>query len=219
MPALLDVVFSMILGLTILLIIINANVVVGEGWFAFNNDVLVQQMLISTATLLEGELRNIGYNVPKGEQLSTGVILYAGVDSLEFATDLRNDNCSQPGIDIITYFLGPAGEMNYQNEMIRVLYRKVNDCAPFGVGLVTHFELKYFNALGDTLALPLIEPGNVYMIEIEMEVQSPHGVYREPGSVQEGERDAVYATSLWRQTRLASKNLLVQTRNWNIPTE
>ena len=219
MPALLDVVFSMILGLTIVMIIINANVVVGEGWFAFNNDVLVQQMLISTASILEGELRNVGYNVPKGEQLSTGVILYADVDRLEFATDLRNDDCGLPGVDIVTYYLGEPGEMNYQNEEIRVLYRKVNDCEPSGVGLVTHLELKYFDIIGNELTTPLIEPANIYMMEIELEVQSPYGVYRDPSTVQEGERDAVYATSMWRQTRLASKNFILQTRNWKLPTE
>jgi hypothetical protein len=45
------------------LIIINANVVVFEGWFAYNGEMLVQEMLISTATLIEGEFRNMGYRV------------------------------------------------------------------------------------------------------------------------------------------------------------
>lgn len=193
--------------------------IVGEGWFAFNNDVLVQQMLISTASLLEGELRNVGYNVPKGEHLSTGVILYADDDEFRFATNLKDDNCSVAGIDVVTYSLGPKGDTSYQNEEIRILYRKVNDCEPAGVGLVTHLEFKYFDILGDTLITPLIEPGNVYMIEIEMEIQSPYGVYRDPNTVQEGERDAVYATSMWRQTRLASKNFMLQTRNWKLPSD
>jgi hypothetical protein len=39
-----------------------------------------------------------------------------------------------------------------------------------------------------------------------MEVQNPYALYRPPGMVMAGERDALYSTSYWQQTRLASQN-------------
>ena len=39
-----------------------------------------------------------------------------------------------------------------------------------------------------------------------MEVQNPYALYRPQGMVAAGERNALYSTSYWQQTRLASQN-------------
>jgi hypothetical protein len=206
MPALLDVMFSMILGFTIIMIIFNANMVVAEGWFMYNGEMLVQQMLISTATLIEGEFRNMGFGVEKDPSTSTGIIIYGDATRFRFATDLgRNGTINQ-----VEYRLGPTSDVSFQNEMIRPLYRSVDAGPEHTVGMVTEFRLRYFNKEGDELLPPLNSPGNVHLIEIEMEVQHPHALYRDPADIQEGDPDAFYATSRWRQTRLSSKNF--QTR-------
>jgi hypothetical protein len=208
MPALLDVLFSMILGFTIILIIFNANMVVSEGWFMYNGEMMVQQMLISTATLIEGEFRNMGFGVEKDPTTGSGIVLYADATRFRFATAL---NPAFPdNINEVQYRLGPTSDVNYQNERIRPLYRSVDDGPELTVGMVTEFSLRYFNREGESLMVPMIEPGNIHLIEIEMEVQHPHALYRDPRDIQENQPDAFYATSRWRQTRLSSKNF--QTR-------
>lgn len=206
MPALLDVIVAMILGFTIIMIIINANMIVAEGWFAFNGEMLVQQMLISTATLLEGEMRNMGFGVEKDQTSSSGIILFADSTRLRFASDLGRNGV----INEIEYRLGDLGEVSFQNEMIRPLYRIVDGENQTTVGLVTEFSFRYFNREGESLSVPMTMPGNVYLIEIEMEVQYPHALYQDPANLGEGMLDEYYATSRWRQTRLSSKNF--QTR-------
>jgi hypothetical protein len=206
MPALLDVLFSMIIGFTIILIIFNANMVVAEGWFIYNGEMMVQQMLISTATLIEGEFRNMGFGVEKDQTTSTGIILYGDSTRFRFATDLRRNG----SINHVEYRLGETSDVSFQNAMIRPLYRSVDGGNENTIGMVTEFQLRYYNREGDELTPPLVNPGNVYLIEIEMEVQHPHALYRDPRDIQEEDPDAFYATSRWRQTRLSSKNF--QTR-------
>jgi hypothetical protein len=46
----------------------------------------------------------------------------------------------------------------------------------------------------------------IHVVEVTMEVQNPYAIYRPRDQVQAGERDALYSTSLWQQTRLASQN-------------
>ncbi len=206
MPALLDVIISMILGFTIILIIINANVIVSEGWFMYNGEMMVQQMLISTATLLEGELRNMGFGVEKDQTTSSGIILFADSTRLRFATDLGRDGT----INEVEYRLGDTTDVSYQNVMIRPLYRSVDNGDEYVIGMVTEFTMRFFNREGEKLTVPMTSPGNVYLIEIQMEVQYPHALYRDPWDITEDQPDAFYATSRWRQTRLSSKNF--QTR-------
>ncbi len=196
----------MILGFTIILIIINANVIVSEGWFMYNGEMMVQQMLISTATLLEGELRNMGFGVEKDQTTSSGIILFADSTRLRFATDLGRDGT----INEVEYRLGDTTDVSYQNVMIRPLYRSVDNGDEYVIGMVTEFTMRFFNREGEKLTVPMTSPGNVYLIEIQMEVQYPHALYRDPWDITEDQPDAFYATSRWRQTRLSSKNF--QTR-------
>jgi hypothetical protein len=165
-------------------------------------------MLISTATLIEGEFRNMGFGVEKDPTTGSGIVLYADATRFRFATAL---NPAFPdNINEVQYRLGPTSDVNYQNERIRPLYRSVDDGPELTVGMVTEFSLRYFNREGESLMVPMIEPGNIHLIEIEMEVQHPHALYRDPRDIQENQPDAFYATSRWRQTRLSSKNF--QTR-------
>lgn len=206
MAALLDVVFSIFLGITILLIILNANDVVREGWFTYNAETMVQQMLISTATLVEGEFRNMGFGVEKEQSTSSGIILFADSSNIRFTGDVNRDSV----INEIEYRLGDPSDVSFQNERVRPLYRSVDNGPEHTIGMVTEFKLKYFNREGDELPVPLINPGNIHLIEIEMEVQHPHALHRDQKNVGQGDPDLFYATSRWRQTRLSSKNF--QTR-------
>jgi hypothetical protein len=207
MPALLDVLFSMILGFTIILIILNANVIVSEGWFMYNGEMMVQQMLISTATLIEGEFRNMGFGVQKDPTSGSGIILQADETRFRFRSALDPDNPNT--ISEIEYRLGDPSDVPFQNEMIRPLYRSVDGGQEYIIGMLTEFKLRYFNREGEEV-IGGTSPSNIHLIEIEMEVQHPHALHRDSRDITEGQPDAFYAVSRWRQTRLSSKNF--QTR-------
>jgi len=76
------------------------------------------------------------------------------------------------------------------------------------VGAVTMFHLRYFTRDGSELVAPVAwdQLQEVYMVEVTMEVQSPTAPARDPAMVNAGERDRLFSSSLWQQTRLASQN-------------
>jgi hypothetical protein len=78
------------------------------------------------------------------------------------------------------------------------------------VGTVTKFRMRYYSqGLADTLVPPInaMDLTSIRIVEITMEVQNPYAIYRDPRDVQTGQRNALYSSSYWRQTRLASQNL------------
>jgi hypothetical protein len=77
------------------------------------------------------------------------------------------------------------------------------------VGVVTVFRLTYFTQPGDLLPTPVPadQRSEIYSIELTIEVQNPYAPYRRAEMVQSGERNALFSSSMWQQTRLASQNL------------
>ena len=115
-------------------------------------------------------------------------------------------------IDTVRYEMGPVSELaGTQNEMDRYLRR--TEKTPAGttvgnVGVVTYLRFKFITVTYDTLTSPVAaaDLGRIMEIELSMEVQNPHALYRPKGMVLAGQRDALYSTSYWQQTRLASQN-------------
>lgn len=205
MSVMLDILFSMIMGGMLLLNILRAQDLVYENSSTYQGDVLVQEMLITQVQYVEGELRNMGYGLPQG----TCAIVAAGDSSVTFLTDIGRDG----NIDTVSYSVGPISELaGTQNEMDKYLRRAVK--YPGGgneqsnAGVVTFFHLRYLTATLDTLDAPVnaSDIPRISEIEVSMEVQNPYALYRPQGMVAAGERNALYSTSYWQQTRLASQN-------------
>jgi hypothetical protein len=206
MAAMLDLIGAMVLGGMLLLNVLRAQSIMAENSSTLHGDVLVQEMLISQVQAVEGEFRNMGYGVPEG----TRSILVATDTSITFLIDANPRNGS---IDTVSYSTGPVSELSgTQNEMDRFLRRKVRwsggGTEDGNVGVVTYFHVRYIDATEDTLATPIIGTGlsRIKEVEISMEVQNPYALYRPKNMVYAGERDALYSTSYWQQTRLASQN-------------
>jgi hypothetical protein len=201
MAAIMDVVFSMILGGLLLLVVIDANEIASENQSLYNGNMLVQELLITTAQMIEGEFRNMGFGVPE----TTGTIISADTSEITFLIDLdRNDT-----IDTVSYGVGPAAELSStQNELDRYLYRSVNYGPTFKIGVVTVFNLQYFTRAGETLSTPVQGDRlpEIHVVEVTLEVQNPYALLRKESHVQTGERNALYSSSLWQQTRLSSQN-------------
>ena len=65
MSSLMDIIYSMLFGGTLFIIVLNANDIAAENQSTYHGDMMVQQMLTSTAQLVEGEFRNMGFGVPE----------------------------------------------------------------------------------------------------------------------------------------------------------
>lgn len=202
MHSLVDLLGSMILGGALLGIILNANDIAAENQSMYNGDMLVQEMLVQTAHLIEGEFRNMGLGVLENEK----TILYADTSAIAFLYDI--DRNGTP--DTIRYYTGGVDELpGTQNDLDRPLHRRVNGNPRASIGVVTVFHLRYIDQLGVSIPTPVISTqlSEIHAVEITMEVQNPYATHRSPGMVQQGERDALYSSSLWQQTRLASQNI------------
>jgi hypothetical protein len=201
MSALFDVIASMLFGGTLFMIVLSANDIAAENQSTYNGDMMVQEMLTCTAQLVEGEFRNMGFGVPENQR----TITFADSTSINFLSDLNRDG----NIDTLRYSLGGTDELlDTQNEMDRFLKRKVNGGQTMNVGAVTTFKLQYRTPDGVLLPVPvpwdrLME---IHVVEVTMEVQNPYAPYRDAAMVKSGERNALYSSSLWQQTRLASQN-------------
>lgn len=202
MAAIMDIVASMIFGGTLFLIVLSANGIATETQTTYHGDMLVQEVLTGTAQLLEGELRNMGFGIAENER----TITRADTSTISFLMDMGRDG----GVpDTITYSVGTTAELiDTQNDLDRLLKRKVNAEPLMSVGTVTTFHLKYFTRDGEQLVTPVPADrlNEIHVVEVTMEVQNPYALYRPMEQIQAGERDALYSTSLWQQSRLASQN-------------
>lgn len=201
MATILDIIMAMIIGSVLLLSVIHSNQLIYEQSTMLNGDVLVQQMLISNAQIVEGEFRNMGYGVND----DSAQVIAAADTAIAFWCDINRDG----NPNRIEYWLGPAGEHVVQNKKIRLLHRRQDGGAIQSIGVVTDFRLKYFSQNQLDTLVPPIAAGDLKMIkivEMSMEVQNPFALYRNPKDIKPGEQDASYSSSYWRQTRLASQN-------------
>lgn len=202
MSTILDLIGSMIFGGALLLIALDANSAAQETRDKYAGDLCVQQALTEVVSCLESEFRNMGFGVPD----TAATIVSADSESITFA---YNTNGTGIGVDTVHYFVGTTSELKgTQNELDRPLYRVQNGSAPSMVGIVTIFKLKYIDFNKAVMPTPVsgLDRKNIQTIEITLEVQNPYADYRTVGAVQAGERNALYSSSLWQQTRLASQN-------------
>jgi len=203
MATMMDLMLSIVLGGTLMVIVLNANEIAAENQSVYNGDMLVQEMLTSVAQVVEGEIRNMGFGVPENK----ASILYADTSRMIFLTDLSRSGVS---LDTIQYLLGDTLDLSYtQNELDRLLYRRVNSQPATQIGAVTIFHLSYITKAGEVLTTP-VTPGRlteIHVVEVTIEVQNPYAMTRKPGeTIGIGERSALYSSSIWQQTRLASQN-------------
>lgn len=228
MASMIDIILAFALGGILLIIILNANDIAATQTSVLNGDMLVQQMLVSITQILEGEFRNMGYNV----HIDSTVILgqFTRDTAIVFLSDIDISGGGIPGVglDTVTYYLGPPSDLvATQNDSDRLLYRKVNSEPPNSIGAVTRFSLKYFSQNQiDTLVPPTtgqpdwlayrpsgvstenpFDSREIKVIELTLEVQNPYAIYKRQDDPTSGTREAMYSSSMWRQTRLASQNL------------
>jgi hypothetical protein len=200
--AFLDYLSSLILGGMLIVNVLSANDIATETYSVYEGDMVVQEMLITTVQLLEGEFRNMGFGVPEDQR----TVLGADTSDVMFLLDLERDGVS---IDTIRYQLGSTSELSHtMNAADRYLYRKVNGGQFLKVGVVTLFHLRYIAEDGVVLSAPVASDqlSEIHEIEITLEIQNPYAPYAADGYVGGAGKTALYSSSFWQQTRLASQN-------------
>lgn len=220
MASLLDIVLAFTFGGIMLIIILSANDIASTQTAVLNGDMLVQQMLVSSTQILEGEFRNMGFGV----HIDSAAIRFARDTAITFFSDIDRNG----SIDTVRYYLGPLSDLaETQNDSDRLLYRKINSSPAYSIGAVTRFTLSYFTqGQIDTLIPP--RPGQpnwivkrpsgtatenpfdyrqIKVIQLSLEVQNPYAMYKRIDDPTYATRSALYSSSMWRQTRLASQNL------------
>ncbi len=191
-----DLVGAALIGGTLLLTLYQVNEKATMTVYHYNEEFGMQNELLTIAYYIEGDFKKIGYaREPSQMPEPSKAISSASEYSIKIKGDFDNDN----DIDSITFYLGTLEELSHTpNPRDRVLYRRFNTDEPMVVShRVTHFSLKYYDALRDSIPLPIDneQTGRIQNIEVSVKVEGPEIIHED------------YATAYWRQRRITSRNL------------
>jgi type II secretory pathway component PulJ len=205
----LDIIASSLAFGTLLLITIRLNGSVNENLQRYNGDLIVQDNIVAVISMIEYDFRKIGYcKDPAKLPDPTKAIILADSNRIKFYTDLASSgNPDGDGtLDILYYYLGPTSELSMTpNPRDRILYRVENNKPARGANLgVTLFDLKYFDALNDTIHFPISNPGQIWALQITIQVEN---LTASTLLYNTAKFDNQYSSAFWRQVRLVSRNL------------
>jgi hypothetical protein len=205
----LDIIASSLAFGTLLLITIRLNGSVNENLQRYNGDLIVQDNIVTVISMIEYDFRKIGYcKDPAKLPDPTKAIILADSNRIKFYTDLASSgNPDGDGtLDILYYYLGPTSELSMTpNPRDRILYRVENNKPARGANLgVTLFDLKYFDALNDTIHFPIANPGQIWALQITIQVEN---LTASTLLYNTAKFDNQYSSAFWRQVRLVSRNL------------
>lgn len=195
---------------SIMLITLRINASTAENIQMFRDDLLVQQNLVEITRLLEYDFKKIGYcKDPSKIPDPTKAIRYADSVKIIFLTDFAttSDMKGDGNLDSLSYYVGPISEADATpNQHDRLLYRVENNSTPQGVNLgVTQFDLQYFDAMKNKLAVPVANPGLIQYMQITIQVESLAAADTLLANTASFDRS--YQSAYWRQVRLVAKNL------------
>ena len=193
----LDIIGSIVIASFVILIGLRLNATIAGSADASMASLNVQESMAELVRTLEYDFRKIGYEVPDPKMS----IAIADTSHLKFYANMDRAG----GLDSVEWFVGPP-LTTLPNPKVRVLYRRYNEEQAGGAaGLgVTEFKMKYFNASGTEIApLDAAHYSQIWVIEVSLKVESP---YKVQDAVNTDVSD--YAAAYWRQTRLASRNLV-----------
>lgn len=191
----LDIIGAFVIGGILLLTLFRVNDTTVQNYFYYNSDFILQRDLVDIIMIVEGDLRRIGYCAdPDNLTLPNQTILFADSNAISFVTDLHRAG----KLDTVEYLTGTPDDLSgTPNPRDIPLYRVINNAnAERSVtGVVTEFRLVYFDALGDSIPLPIVSPGEIQTMELSIKVENASAYNQN------------YSNAYWRQVRLASKNL------------
>lgn len=190
----LDILGSIVIGGIIMSIVFRLSDAAAEKTYNNSGELSLQQNLSTVAQIIEHDFRRIGYCADWNKLPDpTKAILFADTSAIRFLTDIESDG----ELDSIYIYLGPASELSAtENPRDRILYRVINSETPVQSNLgVTQFYMVYYDALGDTIYLPISNNGEIASVEINLTVENVAAY------------DENYSKAYWRQIRMIARNL------------
>jgi hypothetical protein len=171
----LDIIGSAITGGLLLLTLLNFNAQNMENKQLYRDEIIAQKNMVEVVTVLEEDLRRIGYCATRSS-MSVPVVIMAAAESIKFKTDIPTGASIEGDgvVDSLTYALGPL-VLSTINPRDRMLYRRENNGEYGGSSMgVTFFEFRYMNANGDTLArpVPANKLNNITSVEVRIRVEN-----------------------------------------------
>jgi len=196
----LDILGSIMIGGMLLLILLRLNDAAVANSFQYSGELIIQKNLVEIVKLLEFDLRKIGYcadwtALPNPAKS----ILSVDTSSITYLTDVPT--LAHPNgdgiVDTLRYYLGTVSELaQTPNPRDRMLYRQVNGGVSLGSNLgITQFEFKFFDTFGNEINFPILFPGEIQSMQIDLAVEDVAAY------------DEQYGRVFWRQIRLAARNL------------
>ena len=197
--SLIDLIGSTIIGGYVILMLLGFNESSVENSANYNEELILQQNLSTVAQVIEYDFRKIGYckdwkKIPEPSK----AVLFADSSQIKFLTDVDMNGV----LDTMYYYLGSTDELSYTaNPYDRKLYRVINSEPAVGANLgVTEFKIVYLNSSNDTLSVPVVNPGEIASMEVNIAVQKTESY----GDV---DKENKYSGAFWRQIRLVARNL------------
>ena len=194
---LIDIMGATIIGGILLMMIHSLNERAVGTNMIYGNDKMLQLEVVQLADLIEKDFRKIGYcEDPAKVSDSMNVIISADTSQIKFITDLNRDG----NLDTLEYFVSSTALLsNTVNPRDRILYRKhmnyPNEKSLNISSNITHFYLRYFDALNIELSSPVTSPSLIAYMEISFKVEDSEAY------------DEQYSEAYWQQVRLTSRNL------------
>jgi hypothetical protein len=194
---LIDIMGATIIGGILLIMVNSLNERAVATNMIYGSDKLLQLEVVQLAELIETDFRKIGYcEDPSKVADSMNVIISADTSQIKYLTDLNRDSI----LDTLEYSVSSTAVLsNTVNPRDRILYRK-HSAYP-NVELlnvssnITHFYLRYFDALNAELTSPVTSPSLIAYMEISFKVEDSEAY------------DLQYSEAYWQQVRLTSRNL------------
>ncbi len=195
--ALLDIIGSMLVGGLLLLSALRMNDQATQNTYHMQENLTVQQNMTSIIESIQWDFRKIGYcKDPKQIKDPKYFILYGDSNQIVFRADIYNDGT----IDTVRWYLG--GYIAGPNPRIRDLCRQVNSEPVLHANLgVTQFSLKYFDVCDSLMPTVIAPQASIpQLVELTVKVE-PTASYN---------RAYTENFAYWRQTRLVSRNMILQ---------
>jgi len=197
---LIDILGSIMIGGILLLILLRLNDASVANSFQYNADLIIQKNLVEVVTLLEFDLRKIGYSANwQALPDPTKAIISVDSNSISYLTDISTESHPYGDgiVDTLSYFLGPASELSETpNPRDRMLYRRENGGQNLASNLgVTEFKFQFYDTFGNLIPFPITMPGQIQSMQIDLALEDVAAY------------DAQYRRVFWRQIRLAARNL------------
>lgn len=199
---LIDVLGSIVIGGLLLMILLRINDAAVLNQFQYGGELIVQEGLVETVTLIEHDFRKMGY-CETWENIAdpTNSIVFADSNRISFLTDVPTGVGSKGDgvVDTLNYFVGSTSELHRTgNPNDRMLYRTINSAPAIGSNIgLTMFKMTYFDSFGDKIPPPIagVNTGAIHSLQIDVEIENINAY------------DEQYSSVFWRQIRLAARNL------------